>query len=154
MGEFFAEYGFAMLWVAVVAMAAVVEAETCDLVAVWFIPGALISMVLAICGVDFWIQAVVFIAISAAILTLFFTVFKKRIPKKEKTKTNADSLVGAQGIVEDEIDNVHETGSVKIRGLVWSARSTDDSVKIPSGSVILVREIAGVKLICEPKENA
>ena len=154
MGAFFAEYGFALFWVAVIAIAAIAEAETCDLVAIWFIPGALISMIMAFCGVDFWIQAVVFIAISAAILTLFFTVFKKRIPRKTEHKTNADALIGARGIVEEEIDNIHETGSVKLRGLVWSARSADDSVKIPVGSVVLVKEIAGVKLICEPEQEA
>ena len=154
MGVFFAEYGFALFWVAVIAVAAIVEAETCDLVAIWFIPGALISMILALCGVDFWIQAVVFITLSAAILTLFFTVFKKRIPKKKAQPTNADALIGAKGIVEDKIDNIRETGSVKLRGLVWSARSSEESVTIEAGSVVVVKAIVGVKLICEPEKDA
>ena len=149
--EFFAEYGFALFWIAVVAAAAIVEAETCDLVAIWFVPGALISMIIALFGVDFWIQAVVFIAISAASLILFFTVFKKRIPKKKKHQTNADALIGAKGIVEEEINNIHETGSVKVHGLVWTARSANEDTIIPVGTVVRVAEISGVKLICEPK---
>ena len=154
MGDFLAEYGFALLWVAVIAATAIAEAETCDLVAIWFIPGALTAMILAFCGVEPWVQVVVFIALSAAILTLFFTVLKKRIPKREKEKTKSDALIGARGIVEDEIDNIHETGSVKIRGLVWSARSANDAVKIPVGSLVTIKEIVGVKLICEPEEKA
>ena len=151
--EFFAEYGFALFWIAVVAAAAIVEAETCDLVAIWFVPGALISMIIALFGVDFWIQAVVFIAISAASLILFFTVFKKRIPKKKKHQTNADALIGAKGIVEEEINNIHETGSVKVHGLVWTARSANEDTIIPVGTVVRVAEISGVKLICEPQKD-
>ena len=96
MGAFFAEYGFALFWVAVIAIAAIAEAETCDLVAIWFIPGALISMIMAFCGVDFWIQAVVFIAISAAILTLFFTVFKKGSPGRRSTKPMPTPLLAPE----------------------------------------------------------
>jgi hypothetical protein len=47
MGGFFAEYGLALFWVAIIAIAAVVEAETCDLVAIWFVPGAITAMILA-----------------------------------------------------------------------------------------------------------
>ncbi len=153
MGEFFAEYGFALFWVAVIAAAAIAEAETCDLVAIWFIPGALTALILALIGVDFWIQAIVFAGLSAAILTLFFTVIKKRIPKQKKHQTNADALIGAKGIVEEEINNIRETGSVKTRGLVWSARSTKEEIIIPAGSVVRIVEISGVKLICEPQDH-
>lgn len=149
MGGFFAEYGLALFWVAIIAIAAVVEAETCDLVAIWFVPGAITAMILAFCGVELWIQAVVFIAVSAVSLTLFFTVFKKRIPKKEAIPTNVDALIGAKGIVEEKIDNIRETGSVKLRGLVWSARSADEAVTIEVGSIVTVKEIVGVKLICQ-----
>ena len=148
MGGFFAEYGLALFWVAIIVLAAVVEAETCDLVAIWFVPGAITAMILAFCGVELWIQAVVFIAVSAVSLTLFFSVFKKRIPKKKAIPTNADALIGAKGIVEEKIDNLHETGSVKLRGLVWSARSADEAVTIEAGSIVTVEKIVGVKLIC------
>ena len=148
MGGFFAEYGLALFWVAIIVLAAVVEAETCDLVAIWFVPGAITAMILAFCGVELWIQAVVFIAVSAVSLTLFFSVFKKRIPKKEAIPTNVDALIGAKGIVEEKIDNLHETGSVKLRGLVWSARSADEAVTIEAGSIVTVEKIVGVKLIC------
>ena len=154
MGAFFAEYGVALFWIAVIALAAVVEADTCDLIAVWFIPGAIASMILAICGVELWIQAVVFVALSAAILILFFAVFKKRIPKKKAIATNVDALIGTKGIVEEKIDNLHETGSVRLRGLTWSARSVDEDVTIEEGSIVIVKEIAGVKLICQPEEKA
>ena len=64
---------------------------------------------------------------------------------------NVDALVGAHAIVTEEIDNLHETGSVKVRSLIWTARSTENDVKIPVGSVVTVCEVAGVKLICKPQ---
>ena len=70
---------------------------------------------------------------------------------KAKNRTNADALIGAHAIVQETIDNLHESGSVKVKGLVWTARSTDDDITIPAGSLVTVCEISGVKLICKPK---
>lgn len=150
MGEFFAEYGFALLWIVVATAAVLVEAQTCGLVSIWFVPGAVVSMLLALFGVDFWIQVIVFVAFSAITLAFVHTFLKKRLPKKKETKTNVDSLIGAKGIVEEEINNLYEKGSVKVRGLVWTARAANEDVCIPAGSVVTVTGVSGVKLICEP----
>jgi membrane protein implicated in regulation of membrane protease activity len=44
-----------------------------------------------------------------------------------------------------------QTGAVRINGLEWSARSVDDAVTPEKGTLVVIREISGVKLICEPK---
>ena len=51
--------------------------------------------------------------------------------------------------MQETVNNIAETGSVKIRGLVWTARALKDK-EIPAGTIVTVREIQGVKLICEP----
>jgi membrane protein implicated in regulation of membrane protease activity len=149
-GNFFAEYGVAFFWLFIAIAAAVVESQTCDLVALWFVPGALTAMVVSLFVDWVWLQIIIFLVLSVSTLVLAKTVFKKHLPQNKAEKLNADSYVGEHGVVTEEIDNILETGSVKLRGLVWTARSSDDAVKIPVGSVITVREIAGVKLICEP----
>jgi membrane protein implicated in regulation of membrane protease activity len=149
-GNFFAEYGVAFFWLFIAIAAAVVESQTCDLVALWFVPGALTAMVVSLFVDWVWLQIIIFLVLSVSTLVLAKTVFKKHLPHNKAEKLNADSYVGEHGVVTEEIDNILETGSVKLRGLVWTARSNDDAVKIPVGSVITVREIAGVKLICEP----
>ena len=68
---------------------------------------------------------------------------------KDRVRTNVESLVGSPAIVTSEIDNLQGIGQVIINGQEWSARSMEDVVKIPLGAVVVVRGIAGVKLIVE-----
>ena len=150
-GSFFAESGTTFLWLFVAIAAAIVESMTCDLVAVWFVPGALSAMLLSVFVSSLWWQVALFLALSVLVLVLSKTVFKKYLPQSKQTKMNVDALVGAHAIVTEEIDNLHETGSVKVRSLIWTARSTENDVKIPVGSVVTVCEVAGVKLICKPQ---
>ena len=53
-GSFFAESGTTFLWLFVAIAAAIVESMTCDLVAVWFVPGALSAMLLSVFVSSLW----------------------------------------------------------------------------------------------------
>ena len=57
-------------------------------------------------------------------------------------------LIGEAGVCEEDINNLKESGSVRIKGKVWSARSKNGDI-IPADSVVKVLEIQGVKLIVE-----
>ena len=154
-GVFFAENGAAFFWLFVAIAAAVVEGMTCDLVSVWFVPGALVAMLISLLLPNLlWLQIAVFLILSVTVLILSRTVWKKHLPQSKLTKTNVDAIIGRHGIVEETINNIHETGSVKVNSLVWTARSVDDTVEIPAGSVVTVREVAGVKLICEIRKDS
>lgn len=155
MPEFFAENGYILFWLAVAISTAIVEGMTCGLVSIWFVPGALVALVIAFFCDLFWLQVLAFLLVSLGTLILVRTVFKKYLPNKKAFRSNADSLIGARGTVQEEINNLHETGSVKIRSLVWTARALDDSTVIPAGSIVTVTDIQGVKLICtlDPEQN-
>ena len=60
-----------------------------------------------------------------------------------------DSIEGEKCIVIEEISNIRSTGTVKINGQVWSARSSEDDVVIPKGTVVIAENISGVKLVCK-----
>ncbi len=152
-GEFLAENAAVFFWLFVAIAAAVVESLTCDLVSIWFVPGALAALLLSLFVPSVWWQIGLFLAVSVLTLILTKTVFKKYLPQHKADKMNADALIGMHGIVEEDIDNMRETGSVKVKALVWTARSTDDAVKIPAGSVVTICEISGVKLICELQQE-
>jgi membrane protein implicated in regulation of membrane protease activity len=49
------------------------------------------------------------------------------------------------------VDNLAQTGAIRINGLEWSARSVSDAITPEKGTLVVIREISGVKLICEPK---
>ena len=92
---------------------------------------------------------IVFLGLSIFLLVVARGIVKKKLAVR-KTNLNADSLIGKTGVVQEPINNISETGSVKIAGLIWTARSVNGE-EIPEGAVVIIRDIQGVKLICEPK---
>ena len=145
--------GATFLWLFVAIAAAVLESMTCDLVAIWFVPGALSAMLLSIFVPSIGWQIAVFLILSVAVLVLAKTVFKKYMPKVRKNVMNTDALIGARAVVAEEINNLHGTGSVKVNGVVWTARAVDPNATVEAGSVVIIKQIEGVKLICMPEEN-
>ena len=54
----------------------------------------------------------------------------------------------------EEIVNLQAKGAVKIDGKTWTARSVKEDTVISQGSIVLVREIEGVKLLVELPSEA
>lgn len=134
-----------ILWAALIIIFAVFEAVTAQLVSIWFVVGALISLISAFLGANLAVQIIVFIAVSVLALVITRPLVKKYInPRKERT--NADKVLGQVGIVVEDISNIQAKGQVKIDGKIWSARSLDNSV-IPEGERVIIDKIEGVKLI-------
>lgn len=138
----------AMFWLAVMIVLLIIEGVVPGLVSVWFAVGALAAMISALFEAPFWLQTVWFLIVSIASLCLTRPLVKKYVNSKVQP-TNADALIGKECIVIESIDNIAGEGAVKISGQVWTARSTDDSVKIAQGKIVTVKEIRGVKLIVE-----
>lgn len=146
------EYVMAIVWAALFITALVIEAQTAELVAIWFVPGTVVSLILALVGVPEWIQWIAFAVISAILMVLAFTVFRKRILKNHGSEaTDTDLLLGKDARVEEDIDNAAMCGAVKIDGKVWSARMADDGDRATVGEFVTVESISGVKLICRRK---
>ena len=152
MKDFLIQNGAFIFWAIIAVIALIIEALTAELVSCWFAPSALVAMILSPFVKNFLIQLAVFLGLSMLLLAVGRTIVKKKLNLR-KTNLNADSLIGKTGVVQEPINNISETGSVKIAGLVWTARSVSGE-EIPEGTVVVIREIQGVKLICEPqKEN-
>lgn len=152
MKDFLIQNGAFIFWAIVAVLALIIEAMTAELVSCWFAPSALVAMILSPFVKTIWIQVIVFLGLSILLLAIGRGLVKKKLDTK-KTNLNADSLIGKTGIVQEPINNISETGSVKIAGLIWTARSVTGE-EIPEGSVVVIREIQGVKLICELKKDA
>jgi membrane protein implicated in regulation of membrane protease activity len=141
-----------IMWAAFFFGALFIEAHTAELIAVWFVPGTLAALILATCGVPEWIQWIVFAAVSAILVTLALTVFRKRLLKNYgREKTDTDLLIGQTASVIERIDNSDMTGAVKVDGKVWSARMVDDCETAEVGEFVVVEAIVGVKLMCRWK---
>jgi membrane protein implicated in regulation of membrane protease activity len=143
--------GLPLLWLSVLVLALLVEGATAEMVSIWFAPGAFVTMILSFFVDSVVIQVVTFAALSALLLILAKTVFKKRLTGRGRISlTNADALVGQAAMVEEAIDNQREQGVVKINGQLWTARCEKDEDKPEKGQHVRIVRIAGSKLICAP----
>ena len=98
------------------------------------------------------VQVVSFILVSF-ILLLFTRPVAVKYFNKDRVRTNVESLIGQEAIVVSEIDNLEQAGRVTLQGKEWTARTEKNGVKIPVGSVVIVKSIDGVKLIVEERKE-
>lgn len=136
------------VWLGLIVAFIAVEAATVNLVSIWFIGGAVAGLVCAILDVSVLLQWTVFIAVSAGLLALLRPVLKKYLRVKPM-KTNADRLVGQEALVTEQIDNLRETGAIRINGVLWTAKSADDT-QIPIGTRVVIERIEGAKVYVKP----
>ena len=140
----------AYVWLGVIVLAIIAEASTVNLISIWFVPSACIAMILALCNVALWIQLVVFF-VTFLLLMIFIKPLFRNCFGVKPVATNADTVIGLDAVVSEPINNLEAKGQVKVRGQVWSARSSDESVTYAEGEVVRILRIEGVKLICEKK---
>ena len=139
----------AIIWLIAMVTFLIVEAACpFHLVSIWFAVGALAAAVTAMLNGAIWLQTVVFLVVSAALLAALWP-FVKKFLNPHLTKTNVDSVIGSQGYVTEAVDNLTATGQVKLGGMYWTARS-EDGHRIPAGTLVEVTKIEGVKAFVKP----
>lgn len=134
-----------VFWLILLIAAIVAEVATVGLVSIWFAAGALAALVSALLGAWTWLQIVIFVVISAALLAATRPLVKKHL-NSHRRPTNADRVLTMTGVVSEEIDNTHARGAVRVDGKEWTARSENGHV-IPEGAIVRPVGIEGVKLI-------
>lgn len=140
-------------WLVVIIAFAAIELNTMALTTIWFAGGALAAFLMAFLGFSIQVQLVVFLLISLVLL-IFTRPFASKFINKGTVKTNAEGLIGKKARVTAEINNQLSQGSAVINGQEWTARAVSDEAVIPTGTIVYVRDIRGVKLIVEEgKEN-
>ena len=122
------------------------------LVSIWFAAGALVAAIAAVLHAPLWLQITLFVVISGALLVALWP-FVRKVLNPSHAATNIDSVIGSQGYVTEDIDNMDAVGQVKLGGMYWSARSTSGD-PIPKGTLIRVDKIEGVKVFVTPVKAA
>ena len=105
--------GMQIFWALFIVVAIIVEVFTAGLVSIWFVPSALIALILTMFEVSATVQTVVFVVLSALLIFLFKFVFKNALSKKN-VKLNLDAVIGEKGVVIDKIHNIAGSGQVKV----------------------------------------
>lgn len=133
-----------VIWLVLLIAFVMVEAATVSVVSLWFAAGALAALVAAMLGAQLWLQVLLFAVVSAVLLIALRPVIRKHFTPK-LTRTNVDAVVGSEGFVTADIDNLHAVGQVKLGGVEWTARSTDGQ-PISVGTRVRVDKVEGVKV--------
>ena len=140
------------VWLLALVTFIVIEIATMGLTTIWFAGGALIALTLALVKASFYMQLGAFLVISIVLLVCTRPLAMKFF-NQEREKTNVDSVIGKQAIVVAGIDNLKEEGQVILNGMEWSARAYEAENIIPTGAVVEVKEVQGVKLIVTEKRK-
>ena len=135
-----------VVWLVAVIVLLGVEAMAPGLVSIWFALGALAALVSALLGAPIWLQTLWFLLVSILSLVATRPLAKKYINARI-VPTNADMLLGREGIVKERIDNIAGTGAVAVEGKVWTARMAEENSTAECGEIVSVLRIEGVKLI-------
>ena len=140
-----------MIWTIVAILAMLLEAVTFGLVSIWFLPGALVAIVLSELSVPPLWQIVSFLVISLVLL-----IFARRIFRRYNrvVPTNADALIGKEIVITEEVDNIRGIGAGKVSGQMWTVRTENEQEELKAGDIAVVVGIAGNKLICKKNETA
>lgn len=141
------------IWLIVFVVCIIAEIISMGLTTIWFAGGAVVAAVVAAIGAPLWLQITLF-AVVSLVLLYFTRPIAVKYFNKDRVKTNAESLVGKQAIVISEIDNLQGIGQVTVGGQEWTARTTQEGITLPVGSVVVIRAISGVKLMVEEKKQS
>ncbi len=136
-----------LLWLVVVVLLTIIEAMTINLVSVWFIVSALVSLFMSFVVESFYLQFAVFVGLGVVLMLLTRPILVKKFGHQE-VKTNLDRVIGMDGIVTGEITRF-KIGEVKVDGKRWSAISDE---KIKEGEHVVIEAIDGVKLVVKKGE--
>ena len=141
-----------IIWLVIFIAMLVVEASSPALVSIWFAVGALITLIISfIPGVPYWVEIIVFVAISASTLLALRPMFK-RFLKRDIYKSNVDSMEGKRGFVVEEISELNP-GSIKIGDIKWSAIPLNKDETLHVNDVVEVVSITGNKLTVKKVEE-
>ena len=138
-----------IIWLVIAVIMLVIEIATTGLATLWFAVGAIVAMIMDLCGASLVSQIIVMALVSIVCFILCMIWIKPKLEslrKKNVQKTNADRLIGREGVVIVPFNSTEGKGQVKVDGQIWSAKSGEDYTE---GTKVTVKAIEGVKLVVE-----
>ena len=101
----------------------------------------------------FWLQIVVGLITSAAMLAAIRPLLVRKIHHGVELKTGSQHVIGRSGVVVKEI-HPDGGGSIKLGGELWTARPYDEVSTLPPGTRVEVMSIDGATAVVYPIGDA
>ena len=131
------------LWLLVIIVLSIIEASTANLVCIWYIVSAILTLIVSLFIDNTLIEFAIFVLLGTILLLSTKNLIKNKLVSKEKT--NLDRIIGMRGVVTEDIEDL-VIGEVLVDGKKWSAIS-DSPIK--KGEKVKIVKIDGVKLVVE-----
>ncbi len=138
------------MWLILSVVLLFVEILTVGLTTIWFGIGACFAALASYLGADIIWQWVIFIVVSVFCLFLVRPIFKRLWARREKTRTNVDSVPGKTGVVKEKIRK-HHPGRVSVNGIDWLAKSVEDE-EIKEGTEVVIEKVEGATLLVSKRQ--
>jgi len=137
-----------MLWMILAALCIIGEIFTAGFFLLWFGIGAAAAGAAALLGLGAAWQWGLFVVLTAVLFAVSRS-FAERLTKKQPSGVGADRFIGGEGLVLERIDNVKNSGSVRLGKEEWRA-SSESGDPISAGKKVEVVKVEGTHLIVRP----
>lgn len=144
-------FEFWWLWFLLAAFLLVGEILTFGFFLLWFGIGAVAAGVCALLGLGLVWQLTVFFLGSLILLALSKKV-ADRISYEQPQGVGATRFLGSRCVVLEAIDNLKNTGRVRMGKEEWRAES-ESGLPIPKGLEVIVTAVSGTHLIVKPLDK-
>ena len=134
-----------LIWMAVAAVFIIGEIFTLGFFLLWFGIGAAVAGILAMFGLGGSWQWGAF-AVVSGVLFVLSRRFAERFSKKQPPGIGADRFIDKKGVVLEEVDNIKNTGRIRMGKEEWRAESDTGEV-ISVGKMVEVTKLVGTHVV-------
>ena len=131
-----------MIWLTIFIICLVIEFIRIELYGVCGAAGALAGLIANIAGLNAFLQIVIAVAVAGFLIVVARPVAMKYVMRARREKQLMD-LEGCDAIVTCRIDNMADSGVVRIGNKNWAARSNRPNDVINEGEVVKVVKMRG-----------
>ncbi len=133
------------IWMGLAAIFVIAEIFTAGFFILWFGVGAAVAGIFALLGIGVFWQWLVFLIVST-VLVFISRRFADKFSHKQPPGIGADRLIGQQGLVIEQINEIAGTGKVRVGSEVWRATSMEEDVLIV-GERVEINKVDGTHLV-------
>jgi membrane protein implicated in regulation of membrane protease activity len=145
------ESNYWWIWMIIAAFFIVSEIFTAGFFLLCFGIGAAAAGLIALLGSGMVWQLVTFVVVSFVLFAVS-RKFANRVSNEQPPGIGADRFIGEECVVLVAINNLNDTGRVRMGKEEWRAES-DTGVDIPSGTKVTVTRLSGTHLVVKPIEE-
>ena len=136
-------------WVGILIICLVVEAFTMVLTTIWPAIASIPMIFISRTDLPFRWQLLIFVLLTIALIIITRPIAIKKL-KLGNEKTNADTILGKEVLIVKKITPFEKGEAKGQNGVVWTAKSIDDS-EIEENTICIVEKIEGNTLLLHKK---